>query len=98
MTVTRGKRKVRIGWVVSDRMDKTIIVEVQSSVRHPRYRKVLKRKTKLYAHDEKNQCQIGDKVKIMEARSLSKLKRWRLVEVLEKVKIGARDEIKEEIE
>ena len=84
MTVVRNKRKVRVGWVVSDKMDKTIVVAVQRLIKHPRYLKVLKRITKLYAHDEKSQCQVGDKVRIMETRPLSKLKRWRLVEILEK--------------
>ena len=97
MTVARNKRKVRVGWVVSDKMDKTIVVEVQRLVRHPKYRKVMKRSTKLYAHDNKNQCQIGDKVKVMETRPLSKLKRWRLVEILEKGS-GLEVEIKEEVE
>ena len=97
MTVARNKRKVRVGWVVSDKMDKTIVVEVQRLVRHPKYRKVMKRSTKLYAQDDKNQCQIGDKVKVMETRPLSKLKRWRLVEILEKGS-GLEVEIKEEVE
>lgn len=82
----RNKRKVREGWVVSDRMDKTIVVAVERRFRHPRYEKIIRRTSKLYAHDGKNECAIGDKVKVMESRPLSKLKRWRLVQVLEKAK------------
>jgi small subunit ribosomal protein S17 len=82
----RASRKVRIGRVVSDNMDKTIVVAVESLVRHPLYGKTMKRTTKLYAHDEENQCGIGDKVEIMETRPLSKTKRWRLVSVVEKAK------------
>jgi small subunit ribosomal protein S17 len=84
--VERNKRKTREGTVVSNRMRKTIVVAVERRFRHPRYVKIIRRTSKLYAHDEKNECQIGDKVKVMETRPLSKLKRWRLVEVLEKVK------------
>jgi small subunit ribosomal protein S17 len=84
--VERNKRKTREGTVVSNRMSKTIVVAVERRFRHPRYVKIIRRTSKLYAHDEKNQCQIGDKVKVMETRPLSKLKRWRLVKVLEKVK------------
>ena len=98
MTIVRSKRKTKIGLVVSDKMDKTIVVAVERSKRHPRYQKVMKTTTKFYAHDEKNECKVGDKVKIMETRPLSKLKRWRLVEILEKGKIRAEDEIKEEVE
>ncbi|HEL4198878.1 30S ribosomal protein S17 [Clostridioides difficile] len=82
----RGRRKVRIGRVVSDKMDKTIVVAVEESVRHPLYNKRVKRTKKFKAHDEKNICNIGDRVKIMETRPLSKDKRFRLVEVVEKVK------------
>ena len=82
----RNKRKVREGWVVSNRMDKTIVVAVERRFRHPRYEKIIRRTSKLYAHDDKNECTIGDKVKVMESRPLSKLKRWRLVQVLEKAK------------
>ncbi len=82
----RNKRKLREGWVISNRMDKTIVVAVERSFRHPRYQKIIRRTLKLYAHDDKNECQIGDKVKVMEARPLSRLKRWRLVQVLEKAK------------
>ncbi len=82
----RNKRKVREGWVISNRMNKTIVVAVERHFRHPRYEKIIRRTSKLYAHDERNECQIGDKVKVMEARPLSKLKRWRLLQVLEKAK------------
>jgi small subunit ribosomal protein S17 len=82
----RNKRKTRVGWVVSNKMQKTIVVAIDRLLRHPRYNRVIKRTSKLYAHDEKNQCLIGDKVLVMETRPLSKLKRWRLVEVLEKAK------------
>jgi small subunit ribosomal protein S17 len=84
--VERNKRKTREGTVVSNRMSKTIVVAVERRFRHPRYVKIIRRTSKLYAHDEKDECQIGDKVKVMETRPLSKLKRWRLVEVLKKVK------------
>jgi small subunit ribosomal protein S17 len=86
LVVERKKRKVREGTVVSNRMNKTIVVTVERRFRHPRYVKIIRRTSKLYAHDEKNECQIGDKVKVMETRPLSKLKRWRLLQVLEKVK------------
>ncbi len=82
----RGNRKVRIGKVVSDKMDKTIVVSVETFVSHPLYNKKVKRSKRLKAHDELNQCGIGDKVKVMETRPLSKDKRWRLVEILEKAK------------
>ena len=82
----RNLRKTRIGKVVSDKMDKTIVVAVQDSVKHPLYKKVMKRTYKLKAHDENNQCGIGDKVKVMETRPLSKQKRWRLVDIVEKAK------------
>jgi small subunit ribosomal protein S17 len=82
----RNKRKTRVGWVVSNKMQKTIVVAIDRLLRHPQYNRVIKRTSKLYAHDEKNQCRIGDKVLVMETRPLSKLKRWRLVEVLEKAK------------
>lgn len=84
--VERGRRKVRIGFVVSDKMDKTIVVKVEDFVRHPLYGKRVKRTKKFKAHDELNACGTGDKVKIMETRPLSKDKRWRLVEVMEKAK------------
>ena len=80
----RNLRKVMIGTVTSNKMDKTIVVSVETSVKHPIYGKIVKRTYKLKAHDEENKCQIGDKVKVMETRPLSKDKRWRVVEVLEK--------------
>ncbi len=82
--VERALRKTRVGKVVSNKMDKTIVVAIETSVRHPLYGKIVKRTYKLKAHDEENQCQIGDKVKVMETRPLSKEKRWRLVEIVEK--------------
>jgi small subunit ribosomal protein S17 len=82
----RGNRKVRIGKVVSDKMDKTIVVATESLVAHPLYKKQIKITKKFKVHDENNQCKIGDTVKIMETRPLSKDKRWRLVEVLEEAK------------
>ena len=82
----RNLRKTRIGVVTSNKMAKTITVVVERKVKHPMYGKFLKKTTKFHAHDEKNECSIGDTVKIMESRPLSKTKRWRLVEVVEKVK------------
>jgi small subunit ribosomal protein S17 len=86
MTQTRGIRKTRSGVVVSDKMDKTIVVEIRSRVRHPLYGKIMNRTTKLKAHDEKNECGMGDTVLVMETRPLSREKHWRLVQVLEKAK------------
>lgn len=83
---TRNLRKTRIGVVSSNKMDKTITVAVERKVKHPIYGKFVKKTTKFHAHDEKNECSIGDTVRIMETRPLSKTKRWRLVEVVEKVK------------
>ena len=82
----RNLRKTKLGVVFSNRMDKTITVSVERKVKHPLYGKFVKKSTKFHAHDEKNECSIGDTVKIMESRPLSKTKRWRLVEVIEKVK------------
>ena len=82
----RGRRKVREGLVVSDKMDKTVVVLVEDRVKHALYGKVMRRTSKLKAHDEQNQCGIGDRVQIMETRPLSATKRWRVVEVLEKAK------------
>ncbi len=79
-------RKTRVGKVVSDKMDKTIVVAVEDSVAHPLYKKIIKRTFKLKAHDENNECRIGDTVKVMETRPLSKDKRWRLAEIIEKAK------------
>ena len=80
----RNTRKVKIGKVISNKMDKTIVVAIEESLKHPLYSKVIKRTYKLKAHDEENVCGIGDKVKVMETRPLSKDKRWRLVEIVEK--------------
>lgn len=82
----RNLRKTRIGKVVSDKMDKTIVVAVENKVKHPLYKKIIKRTYKLKAHDENNECGIGDMVKVMETRPLSKEKRWRLVSIIEKAK------------
>ena len=82
----RNLRKTRVGIVSSDKMDKTIVVSIKDSVKHPRYKKVIKRTVKFKAHDENNECNIGDKVEIMETRPLSKDKRWRLVRIIEKAK------------
>ena len=80
----RNTRKTKIGKVISNKMDKTIVVAIEESVKHPLYGKVVKRTYKLKAHDEENICGVGDKVKVMETRPLSKDKRWRLVEIVEK--------------
>lgn len=85
-TPARNLRKARVGTVVSNKMDKTIVVSVVDRVKHPVYNKVIKRTLKLHAHDENNECNIGDKVEVMETRPLSKTKRWRLTEILEKAK------------
>ncbi len=82
----RNLRKTRVGTVVSDKMDKTIVVSIADNVRHPLYKKIIKRTIKLKAHDEQNACGIGDRVLIMETRPLSKDKRWRVVEIIEKAK------------
>ena len=82
----RNLRKTRVGIVSSDKMDKTIVVSIKDSVKHPLYKKVIKRTVKFKAHDENNECNIGDKVEIMETRPLSKDKRWRLVRIIEKSK------------
>ncbi len=84
--IERGNRKVRIGKVVSDKMDKTIVVTIEGSVKHKLYGKIIKRTYRLKAHDENNECGIGDKVKVMETRPISKDKRWRLVQIVEKAK------------
>ena len=86
MSEQRGLRKTRTGMVVSDKMDKTIVVEIKERVRHPLYGKIMNQTSKLKAHDEENQCGIGDTVRIMETRPLSKDKCWRLVELIEKAK------------
>lgn len=82
----RNLRKTRTGTVVSDKMDKTVVVEVRDSVRHPLYKKIIKRTVKFKAHDEKNEAGIGDRVTIMETRPISKDKRWRLISIIEKAK------------
>ena len=86
MAEARGMRKTRTGVVVSDKMDKTIVVEIRTRVRHPLYGKIVNRTNKIKAHDENNECGIGDTVRVMETRPLSKDKRWRLVEIIEKAK------------
>lgn len=86
MTVERNLRKTEIGEVVSDKMDKTIVVAVVESIKHPLYGKFVKKTFKLKAHDENNECKVGDRVKVMETRPLSKQKHWRLVEIVEKAK------------
>lgn len=82
----RSLRKTRVGKVVSDKMDKTIVVAIEDHVKHPIYKKIMKSTYKLKAHDENNECRVGDTVKVMETRPLSKDKRWRLVEIVERVK------------
>lgn len=82
----RNLRKTRVGNVVSDKMDKTVVVAVVDNVKHPLYGKIVKRTRKLKVHDEKNECKIGDRVRVMETRPLSKEKRWRLVEIIERAK------------
>ena len=86
MSEVRGMRKTRVGRVVSDKMDKTITVAIEYRVRHPLYGKIMNRTTKIKAHDENNECGIGDTVRVMETRPLSHDKRWRLVEIIEKAK------------
>ena len=82
----RNLRKTRVGLVTSDKMDKTIVVSIVDNVKHPLYGKIVKRTYKLKAHDENNECKVGDRVRVMETRPLSKDKRWRLVEIIEKAK------------
>jgi small subunit ribosomal protein S17 len=86
MDVRTTSRKTKVGKVISDKMDKTIVVAVEGSVSHPLYKKIIRKTYKLKAHDENNECGIGDRVKVMETRPLSKDKRWRLVEIIEKAK------------
>lgn len=86
MTQERNLRKTRVGMVVSNKMDKTIVVAIEDNVKHPVYGKIIKRTLKVHAHDANNECSIGDRVEIMETRPLSKTKRWRLVEIIEKAK------------
>ena len=87
MTETRNLRKTRVGVVTSDKMEKTVVVSVETLVEHPLYKKRIKQTTKFKAHDEQNQCKIGDKVRIMETRPLSKDKRWRVVEIVESTQV-----------
>ena len=82
----RTLRKTRVGKVVSNKMDRTIVVAIEDNVKHPTYGKIVKRTTKIHAHDENNECGVGDKVSVMETRPLSKTKRWRLVSIIEKAK------------
>ena len=84
--VERNLRKTRVGMVVSNKMDKTAVVAILDNVKHPMYGKVIKRTVKIHVHDEKNECGVGDKVEVMETRPLSKTKRWRLVQIIEKAK------------
>ena len=86
MTEERNLRKVRVGRVVSNKMNKTVVIAIEDNVKHPVYGKIIKRTLKVHAHDENSICGIGDKVKIMETRPLSKTKRWRVVEIVEKAK------------
>ena len=86
MTTERNLRKTRVGIVVSDKMNKTVVIAIEDNVKHPVYVKIIKRTLKVHAHDENNACGIGDKVEIMETRPLSKTKRWRVVEIIEKAK------------
>ena len=82
----RNLRKTRVGKVVSDKMDKTVVVAIEDNVKHPLYKKIIKNTVKFKAHDESNECRIGDRVLVMETRPLSKDKRWRVVEIIEKAK------------
>ena len=86
MADERNRRKVKVGTVVSDKMDKTVVVAIEDFVRHPLYGKAVKRTKKVKAHDENNECRIGDRIRIMETRPISKQKRWRIVEIVEKAK------------
>ena len=86
MENTRNLRKTRVGKVVSDKMEKTIVVAIEDNVKHPTYGKIIKRTSKIHAHDENGECRVGDKVEVMETRPLAKTKRWRLVRIIEKAK------------
>ncbi len=86
MSTERNLRKTRVGKVVSDKMDKTVVVAIVDNVKHPLYKKIIKRTVKLKAHDEKNECKIGDRVEVMETRPLSKDKRWRVTNIIERAK------------
>ncbi|AZR74727.1 30S ribosomal protein S17 [Anoxybacter fermentans] len=84
MAKERGKRKILVGTVVSDKMDKTVVFEVERRTQHPLYKRVIRRTKRYKAHDENNECRVGDKIKVMETRPLSKEKRWRVVEIIER--------------
>ena len=86
MTIERNRRKTRVGKVVSDRMDKTIVVSIERLVKHPEYGRYVRRRSKFKVHDEKNECRMGDTVRFMETRPISKDKRWRFVEIVERAK------------
>ena len=86
MTIERNRRKTRVGKVVSDRMDKTIVVSIERLVKHPQYGRYVRRRSKFKVHDEKNECRMGDTVRFMETRPISKDKRWRFVEIVERAK------------
>ena len=86
MTIERTLRKTRVGIVVSSKMDKTVVIAIEDNVKHPVYSKIIKRTLKVHAHDENNECGVGDRVEIMETRPLSKTKRWRVTEIIEKAK------------
>ena len=86
MSTERNLRKTRVGKVVSDKMDKTVVVAIVDNVKHPLYKKIIKRTVKLKAHDEMNECRIGDRVEVMETRPLSKDKRWRVTNIIERAK------------
>ena len=86
MTEERALRKTRVGIVVSTKMDKTVVVAIEDNVKHPVYSKIIKRTLKVHAHDENNECGVGDRVEVMETRPLSKTKRWRVTEIIEKAK------------
>ena len=86
MTIERTLRKTRVGIVVSTKMDKTVVVAIEDNVKHPVYSKIIKHTLKVHAHDENNECGVGDRVEVMETRPLSKTKRWRVTEIIEKAK------------
>ena len=86
MSEERNLRKSRVGYVVSDKMDKTVVISIKDNVKHPIYGKIVKRTLKVHAHDENNECGVGDRVEVMETRPLSKTKRWRVTEIIEKAK------------
>ncbi len=96
LKLVRGRRKTLVGEVVSDKMDKTVVVRVETVTHHPLYRKVVRRHKRLKAHDERNECRVGDVVRIMETRPLSKEKRWRVVEILQRA-AGAPEPVEEEV-